>query len=182
MPGYALASAPIEMDVVHPLSLEVRVYGKLPMGSNAPLAPALQVILTNRSDRPRAFATPEDGASLRFEVEIEGSSRGRLGAQLCAAGSGTHAADELISPGASRALIGPHTHADELCDMYQPMPGERFTRIRAIYDQTFREGEVVRGRKVGHGQENNDRNGDHGKALHRNGRRVTAPWVAVPSP
>ena len=84
----------------------------------------------------------------------------------------THAADALLAPGDSRSLVEDGMHAR--WGFPELAPDEQVVRMRAVYEEWFRDGDVVRNHSISHGSQQ-QHSPEHGRGGHRNHRRVVAP-------
>lgn len=126
MPAYELASKPMELAVEAPVTLELRLKGKLPASGDA-LAPLVDVVAINRSKTPQAIATADSGASLSLEVEYTAKDGQTQRARVSTSYSTDYARDKL-APGARLSVVGAAKAQD-----YSSLPeGAKPLRVRAL--------------------------------------------------
>lgn len=149
IPAYSLTSAPLEIEIVHPYGLELRLKGPLPSASGAALGPAVDVVVENRSSSPRPVGTPETGAQLWLEVV---STDSHAPHSLYTATAPTYASTERLPAGAKTTIVTARTSTDT----GWILPASRVQRVRAIWRIWDRDGNEE-----------------------PNQRRVESPWVEV---
>ncbi len=163
IPPYALASAPLEIPVEHPYSLELKVRGALPTTPGAPLASALDVIVENRSRLPLPIGTSETGAQLWFEAVVAIAANERSVPEehtfsFRTDTTPTYPSTDTLAAGGKRSIVTPATKTDVVWSL----PRGQLQRMRAvwrIWDNDDR----------GPGQQN------------ANQHRVESPWVDLRS-
>lgn len=153
MPSYAIASAPLELPVEHPYALTLKMKGPLPTRPGAPLGPALDVVVENRSSRSLPVGTSESGAQLWFEVRVDGEPE--QAHALFVDTTPTFPSKETLAAGGRASIVTAQTRTDVVWSL----PAGKLVQMRALW----RIWEPAP-----------DRDGPDRQ------RRVTSAWVDVP--
>jgi hypothetical protein len=133
VPAFAVASDPVEFDVVRPLDVGVRVKGRLKVHTKARLSDLLEVTLANQSRAPVTCTSPTLHGDARLGLEIQGEFAGwrpSIDAERAPDG-----AARALKPGEAVPLLGPGAFANGLDGTWEyPVPGT--VRVRAVYTTT----------------------------------------------
>lgn len=126
IPAYEIASKPMELAVEAPVTLEVRLKGRLPDSGEA-LAPLVDVLAINHSKTAQSIAMADSGGSLSLEVEYTAKD-GRAESTRISTSHSTSYARDMIAPGARMPVVGSAKAQD-----YSSLPeGAKPRRVRAV--------------------------------------------------
>lgn len=135
MPRYELSSNPLDLPVMRPVALRLRVQGALPRGPGEPLRAALEVVAENRSDAPIA-STHGREQNLWVTAEIARAD-GRQESALLLAIPPDEAGDvgalprtTTIAPGERAQILGPDAKTSEGWSLE---PGDRVLDVRGVW-------------------------------------------------
>jgi hypothetical protein len=145
VPAFEIVSVPVELEVVRPLDLQLRVRRPLATGVPTRLSDLFDVTLVNRSNGPVRVTEPTLAADARLELEIDGAFGGwrpTINTQRR-----NQAVTRALKPGESAALLGKGELAN--LDGTWTYPKAGVVRVRAVYRaSTWKAGPTIRSKWV----------------------------------
>ena len=130
IPAFEITSAPIELEVVRPLDIRVKMKSLMKVKRKTTISEVLDIHLVNGSQKPIVVSSPTLSADARLRLEIKGEFPGWPPSLI--EQKTTYGMKQELKPGEKVPLLGAGEFANGM-DGFWEYPVEDTVKLRAIY-------------------------------------------------